>query len=100
MPKNTFSVNGGAMPVLTVSNLVDEATGKLNLSVLKGLSRRRAMADYGEITPRSLRSSIRFYGDALAQMRSAWRERHGLPVEYVMMAAYGAPRDGVRRSAF
>jgi hypothetical protein len=100
MPKNTFPVNGGAMPALTVSNLVDEATGKLNLAVLKGLSRRRAMADYGEITPRSLRSSIRFYGDVLAQMQSAWKERHGLPIEYVMVTSYGTPRDGVRRSAF
>jgi hypothetical protein len=100
MTKSTVSTAGGAMPVLTVSNLVDETTGKLRLSVLKGLSRRRAIADYGEISPRSLRSSIRFYGDALAQMQSAWKERHGLPIEYVMVTSYGPPRDGVRRSAF
>jgi len=56
--------------------------------------------DYGEITRRSLRSSIRFYGDALAQMQSAWKERHGVPIEYVMVTSYGVPRDGVRRWAF
>lgn len=75
MPKNTFSVNGGAMPVLTVNNLVDETTGETNISVLKGLARRRAMADYGAITPWSLRSGLRHYSDALAQMQTAWRER-------------------------
>ena len=88
------------MPVLTVSNLVDEATGETNIAVLKGLARRRALADYGAITPRSLRSALHHYSDALAQMQTAWRERHGLPVEYVMMTAYGTPRAGVRRSAF
>jgi hypothetical protein len=59
MPKNNFSVNGGAVPVLTVNNLVDETTGETKISVLKGLARRRAMADYGAITPRSLRSGLR-----------------------------------------
>jgi hypothetical protein len=88
------------MPVLTVSNLVDEATGETNIAVLRGLARRRAFADYGAITPRSLRSAIRHYSDALAQMQTAWRERHGLPVEYVMVTSYGVPRDGVRRSTF
>jgi hypothetical protein len=66
MPKNNFSVNGGAVPVLTVNNLVDETTGETKISVLKGLARRRAMADYGAITPRSLRSGLRHYSDALA----------------------------------
>jgi hypothetical protein len=90
-PKNTFPVNGGAMPVLTVSNLIDETTGETNIVVLKGLARRRALAEYGAISPRSLRSALRHYSDALAQMQTAWRERHGLPVEYVMVTSYGTP---------
>jgi hypothetical protein len=36
----------------------------------------------------------------LPEMQAAWRERHGLPVEYVTVTAYGKSRDGVRRSAF
>jgi hypothetical protein len=100
MTKNTFSVNGGAMPALSHHQLIDQATGETNIWVLKALVRRQAMADYGAITPRSLRSAIRYYGDLLAQMQSAWRDRHGEPVDYVMVTPYGKSRDGVRRSAF
>jgi hypothetical protein len=102
MTKHPIPVSGGAMPArtLTQSNLIDEATGETNTAVLKALARRRALADYGAICPRSLRSALQFYTSVLAQMQCAWRERHGLPVEYVMMRPYGRLREGVRRSTF
>ena len=102
MSKNTLPVSGGAMPARTLSihNLIDEETGETDLAVLKALARRQAMADYGAITPRSLRSALRYYGDLLAQMQCAWRQRHGLPIEYATVTAFGKQRDGVRRSAF
>jgi hypothetical protein len=100
MTKSTFPVNGGAMPALSHHKLIDQETGEANIWVLKALVRRQAVADYGTITPRSLRSALRYYGDLLAQMKSAWRERHGQPVESVMVTPYGRPREGVRRSAF
>ena len=71
------------------------------MAVFKGLAHRRAMADCGAICSRSPRSALRDYGGVLAQMQCASRERHGLPVVYVMMGRpYGRPREGVRRSAF
>ena len=88
------------MPVVTLNNLIDEETGLTNRDVLRALVHRRAMADYGAITPRSLRSSPRYYGCLLAQRLSGWRTRHGVPVRMVEITAYGEQRDGVRRSAF
>lgn|SRR5665213_825850 len=99
--KNTpVSAAGGAMPVLSVNNLIDEATGQTNRAVLRGLVHRRAMADYGELSPRAIRSSQRYYGPLLAQMLCGWRQRNGKPVAYVTVSAFGASRDGVRRSQF
>ncbi|OKO66896.1 hypothetical protein [Bradyrhizobium sp. AS23.2] len=102
MSKNTFPVNGGAMPAatLTVRNLVDKQTGEVRMWVLKGLARREAMRTWGEITPRSLRASIRLYADMIPEMQCAWRQRHGLPVAMTTVIPYGNARDGVRRSAF
>jgi hypothetical protein len=58
------------------------------------------MADYGDLSPRALRSSIRYYGYFVDQMAYAWRMRHGLPVEVATISAFGEAREGVRRSAF
>lgn len=102
MTKTTASAAGGAVParILTLNQLVDEQTGEVNLTVLKGLARRRALADYGAISPRSLRSAVREYAGIIPQLQTAWRERHGLPVDYVPVTAFGTAREGVRRSAF
>ena len=86
--------------ILSLNNLIDESTGRTNRAVLRSLVHRRAMADYGTITPRSLRSSQRYYACLLAQRLSGWRTRHGVPVRMVEITAYGEQRDGVRRSAF
>ncbi len=88
------------MTALTRNNLIDETTGEVNLWVLKGLARREAMATYGAVTPRSLRSALKMYADMLPTLQSAWRERHGLPVETTTITPYGKQHDGVRRSAF
>jgi hypothetical protein len=86
--------------ILTLNNLIDETTGRTNRAVLRGLVHRRAMADYGAITPRSIRSSQRYYASLLAQMLTGWRMRHGVPVRMDEITPYGRHRDGVRRSAF
>jgi hypothetical protein len=85
---------------LTINNLIDQETGETNRSVFKGLCRRRAMADYGCLSPRAIRSALRYYSNLVDQMSCAWRQRHGLPVATTMMTPYGKQRDGVRRSAF
>jgi hypothetical protein len=102
MTKTTVTAAGGAMPgnQLTLRNLIEEETGQTNLQVLKALSRRRAMADWGVLSPRALRSSLQYYAGLLPEMQCAWRQRHGLPVATTMMTPYGKQRDGVRRSAF
>jgi hypothetical protein len=88
------------MTALTRNNLIDEATGEVNLWVLKGLARREAMLTYGAITPRSLRSALKMFAGMLPSMQDAWRERHGLPVDYTTVTAFGRQHDGLRRSAF
>ena len=102
MTKPTVSTAGGAMPsnILSRNNLINEATGEVNLWVLKGLARREALATYGAITPRSVRSGLREYAGLIPQLKTTWRERQGLPIEYVTVTAYGTQRDGVRRSSF
>jgi hypothetical protein len=86
--------------ILSLNNLVDSETGLTNRAVLRGLVHRRAMADYGNLSPRAIRSSQRYYGPLLAQMLSAWRQNHGPPIRAVTITAFGTAREGVRRSAF
>ena len=102
MSKTPFPVSGGAMPAapLTIRNLIDEEAGDVKLWVLKALARREAMRTWGEITPRSLRASVRVVADTIPEMQCAWRQRHGLPIAMTFVTSYGTARDGVRRSAF
>jgi hypothetical protein len=86
--------------ILTVNNLVDETTGRTNRDVLRGLVHRRAMADYGDLSPRALRSSQRYYGPILAQLLTAWRMRHGQPVVAIMVTPYGKQGEHALRSTF
>lgn len=85
---------------LSLKNLIDDATGQTNRAVLRGLVHRRAIADDGAITPKSLRSSQRYYASLLAQLLSGWQTRHGVPMRMVTVTAYGKQRDGIRRSQF
>ncbi|WP_407122825.1 hypothetical protein [Bradyrhizobium sp. STM 3561] len=102
MTNNTLLVNGGAMPsaILTVANLTDSQTGKLNRDVYEALVRREAMRTFGSTAPRYLREAAKQYRDHVAQQMTAWRQRNGLHVETSLVSAFGAPADGVRRSAF
>src|SRR3954447_6698679 len=102
MMKTTVPAAGGAMPsgYFSRNDLINAETGEVNLSVLKGLCRRDAMRDYGAITPRSLRSALRYYKCLADQLACGWRMQRGLPVEMVSVTPYGKQRDGVRRSAF
>jgi hypothetical protein len=85
---------------LTVLNLLDECTGEINRAVLRSMVHRRAMADYGALTPRSLRQAQRYYASVIAQRKAGWRQRHGLPVKITITTPFGRPAEGVRRSAF
>jgi len=86
--------------ILTIHNLIDDETGEVDLSVLKALARRRAMQDYGAITPRSLRSALRECAGMIPEKQCAWRMRRGLPVPTTLVTPYGEASEGVRRSAF
>lgn len=100
MSKSTLPVIGEAMPALTRRNLIDEETGEVNLWVLKGLARREAVLTWGEISPLSLRKSVRMIADLIPEQQVAWRQRHGLPIATSTITPYGTAPDGVRRSAF
>lgn len=86
--------------ILGVANLTDPQTGKLNRAVYEGLVRREAMRTFGSTAPRYLREASKLYRDHVAQQRLAWRQRNGLTIETSLVSAFGAPADGVRRSAF
>jgi hypothetical protein len=86
--------------ILIRSNLINEETGETNREVFKGLCRRRAMADFGNLSPRALRSSIRYYGNLVDQLSCAWRQRHGLPVATTMVTPYGDEGRFCLRSTF
>lgn len=90
------------MSQITIHNLIDVDTGEVNFGVLKALSRRRAMSEYGAITPRSLRSALAYYAGLIPEKQCAWRMRNGLPVATTMAAPFTTkrPSNGVRRSAF
>lgn len=102
MSKNTFPVNGGAMPssIFTTANLIRECDGQINRPVLKAMVRREAMRTFGSTAPRFIREAMKLYSSLVLQSQTAWRERHGLAVETSLISAYGRPVDGVRRSAF
>ena len=102
MTNTTVSAAGGALPRsrLNLNNLINEETGETDREVFKGLCRRRAMADYGDLSPRALRSSLRYYGNLVDQMACAWRMRHGLPVATVMVTPYGKQGEHALRSTF
>jgi hypothetical protein len=100
MTKTTVSTASGAMPVLSLNNLIDQETGQTNRAVLRGLVHRRAMADYGELSPRAIRSSQRYYGSLLAQMLAGWRQRNGRLIRTVLVTPFGKQQHCVRRSAF
>lgn len=88
------------MTTLTRANLIDQQTGEVNLWVLKGLARREAMATYGAITPRSLRSALKMYAGMIPTMQDAWREQNGHQLDYSTVTPFGRQRHGVRLSAF
>ena len=86
--------------ILTLNNLINEETGETNREVFKGLCRRRAMADFGDLSPRALRSSIRYYGNLVDQMACAWGMHHGLSVATTMVTPYGKQGVHALRSTF
>ncbi len=59
--------------ILTSRNLIVEETGETNLWVLKGMARRRAMAEYGSLSRYALRLSLRYYSDLIAELSADWR---------------------------
>ena len=88
------------MTALTRSNLIDQQTGEVNLWVLKGLARREALATWGEISPRSLRSALKMYAGMIPTMQDAWREQNGQQIATTTITPFGRQREGVRMSAF
>jgi hypothetical protein len=74
--------------LITVSNLLDADTGKLNRDVYEALVRREAMRTFGSIAPRYIREAAKLYRDHVAQQRLAWMTARGLPVATSMVAPF------------
>jgi hypothetical protein len=85
---------------LILRNLIDSETGQTNLSVLKAMTRRRAMAETGAASPRAIRDALSYYRDHIEAQKCAWKMRHGVEVAVTMVTAFGKQVDGVRYSAF
>jgi hypothetical protein len=102
MTNTTVPTASGAMSSgsLTLINLVNAETGETNLAILKGMTRRRAVNEYGCLSPYALRQTLKYYGDIVAQLKCGWRQAHGLPVATTMVTPHGISREGVRRSIF
>ena len=81
---------------ITVSNLIDQETGKLNRDVYEALVRREAMRTFGSIAPRYIREAGKYYRDHVAQQVTAWRTARGLPVA----TSYVRPFEGGFGSVF
>jgi hypothetical protein len=82
--------------LITISNLLDRETGKLNRDVYEALVRREAMRTFGSHAPRYLREAGKLYRCHVADQVLAWRQARGLPVAMTMVA----PFDGGFGSAF
>ncbi|MDI3563920.1 hypothetical protein [Bradyrhizobium sp. Arg816] len=54
MSKDAFPVSGEVMsaPILTIANLTDQQTGRLNRDVYVAMVRREAMRTFGSAAPR------------------------------------------------
>jgi hypothetical protein len=74
--------------MITVSNLINQETGKLNRDVYDALVRREAMRTFGSHAPRCLREASKLYRDHIAQQRLAWMTARGLPVATSMVAPF------------
>jgi hypothetical protein len=63
MTNTIVSAAGGAMSSgsLTLINLLNAETGETNLAVLKGMTRRRAVNEYGCLSPYALRQTLKYY---------------------------------------
>lgn len=85
---------------LVIRNLIDSESGETNLFVLKAMTRRRAFAEYGDLSPYALRQSLKYYGDIIAALSAEWRQAHGLPIATTMVSAFGKHVEGTRWSAF
>lgn len=83
---------------LTYANLVTDQ-GAVNLTVLKAMARRRAMNESGAVTPRSLRTAVRYYGEFLPGLLREKRRALGLPVDAGVAVNMGHAADGVSREA-
>jgi len=81
-------------------DLVDEATGRVNLVAYRAMCRARSIREYGSVCVAGLKSAGRWYRQHIADMQSDWESRHGIPQAMHEIYPFGEVRDGVRRSAF
>jgi hypothetical protein len=73
---------------ITVSNLIDADTGKLNRDVYEALVRREAMRTFASCAPRYLREASKLYRCHVADQVLAWRQARGLPVATSMISPF------------
>ncbi|MFZ5713065.1 MAG: hypothetical protein ACOY3N_09515 [Bradyrhizobium sp.] len=74
--------------LITVSNLIDADTGKLNRDVYVALVHREALRTFGSLAPRYIREASKYYRSHVADQVLAWRQARGLPVATSMVAPF------------
>jgi hypothetical protein len=74
--------------LITVSNLIDADTGKLNRDVYEALVRREAVRTFGSMAPRYLREAAKLYRCHVADQVIASRQARGLPVATSMISPF------------
>lgn len=86
--------------IVTVANLINSETGKLNRDVYVALVHREALRTFGSLAPRYIREAQKLYRDHVAQQVTAWRQARGLPVATSTISSFGNAVEGVRHSEF
>lgn len=85
--------------MFTYRDLV-KADASVNTEALRHLVRRRAIAEYGAICPKSLREAMGWYRQHVESLVRARREELGLPVASAELAIVAGWRaDGICREA-
>lgn len=81
-------------------DLVDDATGKVNLTAYRAMCRDRSEREHGRVCVAGLKAAGKWYRQHIAAMQSGWKIRNNVPQPMTQIMPHGNVQDGVRRSAF
>ncbi len=81
-------------------DLVDEATGRVNLVAYRAMCRARSIREHGSVCVAGLKAAGKWYRQHITAMQTAWKMENGVHVPMTEIWPHGNVQDGVRRSAF